>query len=202
MAMLFEAAQSSGHDMDMIFMIQNLHFLRMGLLLNPSFNEKLTEDDTRISISGQVPSYLFGIVLGELFENVNFDCTCSDESEVFYLEDSLFSLISSEDYEKSMLKNKLELALNTFGEFICHDISINVNGMMLDDDLMDEFEDIQYETEDFIKLIKHMFTEKHFEFRIYYTEDLTLVLETLIELKSVLGEIEEEFNGKDHTIAA
>ena len=199
MALLYDHAQQSSHDIYLIFLSENLKMLEMGLSLNPDFACELTDLDCQFS--DVLPSQMMEKVLSVLFDQCDLYSDYSDdysfEYENFCIESELFRIISSGDYLKSEHCERLVEAIQDLSFTISGDISLNC------DEDEDENEDIDSDDEVMLgRFLLSLFQDDRLELKLYYTEDISGICQCFIDLKEVLELIKEENYGNQEKLAA
>ena len=198
MALSFSSAQSRGYELDIVFMSQNLYFISKGLEYNNEFASKC---EISATIGSLLPSVLFEYALDEVFDYAYVDDPGYSDPDVVVIRDELLRLISSGKYKDSKMMNQIDNALFEIGLSISYDIDINVPTIEMnefEEEEIDLFSDLDLNSEEYGLIIEKLIIDDTLTFKLYNTEELPMVLESLEDLRDVLIQIKEEFHAKNH----
>lgn len=203
MALHYEYSQNSGRNLDYVWFLDNANML---IALSEHLDVSLAQLSPNIRGSmDTLPVVVGEYVLSHIFDSVDWeeiDNGGYQNPERIEIYDALFDLISSDKWSKSKHFSKLNNELYTLAFCLGSDLYlVDEEG---DDD--DPFEEEDEDSDDFeeslhAKLMTR-FDDTLLTLHLYSTEEVAEIVMSLMKIKLILKEIEEEFNEESCSDAA
>lgn len=213
MALLYEHAQSTGKQLDYLWLLDNLAMISAYTTLTGKPFTTL-EPPENLTMSS-LPVTIGDMILKSVFKSVDWDEVSLPDvcfyPECIELVDESFDLVSSADYLKSKLAGDLQGLLDELSFCIGYDLSLDSDDSC-DDDVLNEHDDkdedddddeMDYDDEEnWPELLLRKFSDNCLTIHLYHSEQIADIVITLVKIKLILEEMKGELNEESHSNAA